>query len=177
MKKAVFTIDGFAEAYIGYTKGDHWNGWATPHFEKSDALRVMDDYNKNTESPMFYNEEFDTFYHFGTDSYEGAMWKGADYQTEEGIKHLYDIGAYCWVWDAVNDNDRRYIAQQVEEFIFYYDTYTYWDEYDDRREETVAKITEQLKDFDVLKQTIIVMFNEDLSSETKYKTLGGILNV
>ena len=41
MRKSVFTVDGFADAYIGYTRGDRWNGWAAPYFEREEAIRVM----------------------------------------------------------------------------------------------------------------------------------------
>lgn len=177
MKKAIFTLDGFVPAYIGYTDGKMWNGWATPYFTKEEAIRLMTDYNSDTESPMFYNEEHDTFYHFGTDSYSGEMWRGENYETDEGIKHLYGIGAYCWVWDAINKGDIRCVAQQVEEFIFYYDTYHYWDEYDNRREEVVTNIINQLQDFNMLKEIITIMHNDNLSSETMYKTIGGILRL
>ena len=177
MNKTIFTIDGIAPAYIGYTDGDRWNGWATPYFEKEEAFRVMEDYNKNTEIPIFYNEQYDTFYHFGTDNYSGEMWKGEDHKTEDGIKHLYSIGAYCWVWDDVNDGDRRYLAQEVEEFIFYHDTYNYWDEYDDKREEVVTKIIEQFKVLDTFHKAICIMRNEDLTEDDRFEKLGEILEL
>ena len=177
MHKTIFTIDGFAPAYIGYTDGDRWNGWATPYFEKSEAIRVMEDYNKNTESPIFYNEEYDTFYHFGTDNYSGEMWKGERYQTEEGIKILYGIGAYCWIWDDVNDGDRRYLAQQVEEFIFYHDTYNYRDEYGIEREQTVESIVEQFKDLNTFYKAINIMRDEDMEAKARFEELGRILKL
>ena len=175
MHKTIFTIDGIVPAYIGYTDGTLWNGWATPYFEKSEALRVMEEYNKNTESPIFYNEEYDTFYHFGTDSYSGEMWKGEKCQTEEGIKVLYGIGAYCWVWDSVNDGDRRYIAQETEEFIFYHDTSQYMDEYDLEREQTVESLIEQFTDLAVLVQVMNILRDEDLEADARFEALGGIL--
>lgn len=171
-RKAVFTIDGFAEAYIGYMGKSRWNGWAIPYFEKEEAIRVMKDYNKNSDSPMYYNEGKDKFYHFGTDSYSGETWRGEDMQTEDGIKHLYGIGAGSWIWDDTNKSDILSIAQQVEEFIYYHDTYNYWDEYDIRREETVAKINEQLQDFNILKEVMITLYNEDLKAEQKFEALG-----
>ena len=177
MKRTIFTIDGIAPAYIGYTNGDLWNGWATPLFEKSEALRVMEDYNKNSESPMFYNEQYDTFYHFGTDTYGGEMWKGEKHRTAEGIKTLYGIGAYCWVWDAVNDNDRRYLAQEIEEFIFYHDTYQYRDEYGIEREQTVETIVEQFKSLETFHKAICIMRAEDLTEELRFEQLGGILKL
>ena len=175
MHKTIFTIDGIAPAYMGYTSGDLWNGWATPYFEKSEALRVMEDYNKNTESPMFYNEQYDTFYHFGTDSYDGEMWRGENAQTEEGIKHLYGIGAYCWVWDAVNDGDRRYIAQAIEEFMFYHDTYKFMDEYDPRRDAAVEALFDKFGDLDTFHKAICIERDEDLKAEARFEKLKEVL--
>lgn len=177
MYKTIFTIDGFTPAYIGYTSGRLWNGWATPYFEVNEAFEVMADYNKDTENPMWYDEATDSFRINESEYISEEIWKGQNIKTEEGIKHLYGIGAYCWVWDAVNDNDRRYLAQQVEEFIYYYDTYKYYDEYDHRREETVESITEEFKNLDVFYQAICIMRNDETSAETKFEKLGGILNV
>lgn len=175
MHKTIFTIDGFAPAYIGYTDGTLWNGWATPHFEVAEALNVMHDYNKDTGNPMWYDKETDSFRIAETEYTSEENWKGENIQTEEGIKHLYGIGAYCWVWDAVNDGDRRYLAQQVEEFIFYHDTYQYMDEYDLRRDKVVDTIIEQFKDLSTFYKAICIMRNEDLSAEARFEALGGIL--
>lgn len=177
MYKTIFTIDGFVPAYIGFTDGYLWNGWATPYFEVTEALQVMADYNKDTGNPMWYDEITDTFRIAETEYTSEGNWKGEDFQTEEGIKHLYGIGAYCWVWDAVNDGDRRYLAQQVEEFIYYHDTYNYWDEYDSRRDEAVEAIIEQFKNLDTFYKTICIMRNEDITAEARFEQLGGILKL
>ncbi len=177
MHKTIFTIDGFVPAYIGYTSGRLWNGWATPYFEVAEALRVMDDYNKDTGNLMYYDEEADSFRIASTEYTEEEIWKGKNIQTDEGIKHLYGIGAYCWVWDAVNEGDRRYLAQQVEEFIFYHDTYNYMDEYDLKREEVVNNIAEQFKNLETFHKAICIMRNEDLSAEATIEALGGILSI
>jgi hypothetical protein len=177
MYKTIFTIDGITPAYIGYTSGKLWNGWATPCFEINEALQVMADYNKDTGNPMFYDEATDTFRIPETEYADEEMWKGANVATEEGIKHVYDIGAYCWVWDAVNDGDRRYLAQQVEEFIFYHDTYKHMDEYDSRRDQAVDSITKQFQDLNTFHKAICIMRDEDLEAKARFEKLGGILNV
>ena len=177
MYKTIFTIGEVAKAYIGYTKGQLWNGWATPYFEFAEAIEVMQDFNKCADNLMRYDETYDQFYVWdeGNDDYE--MWKGEDYATDEGIKHLYGIGAYCWVWEFINDDDIHSLAQQIEEFIYYHDTYNYLDEYDLKREQTVEIIAEQFKDFKTLKQAIEIMHNEELTEELKFAKLGGILKL
>ena len=171
MKRTLFTIDGFAYAYIGYTDHTRWNGWACPYFEKDEALRVMEGYNECAESPIFYNADYDTFYHFGTDSFDGEMWRGYDIHTEDGIKHLYGIGAGSWVWDDATEGDILYVAQVVEDFIYEFDTYDYKDKCTDR-EANVEAIKTQLKDLDVLKQVLETFYNEELTAEQKFNDLG-----
>ena len=177
MYKTIFTIDGIAPAYIGYTSGRLWNGWGTPYFEVNEALQVMEDYNNNSENPMYYDEATDSFRIAETEYTDEEVWKGQNLVTKDGTKHLYGIGAYCWVWDAVNDGDRRYLAQQVEEFIFYHDTYNYMDEYDNRREQVVNAIAEQFQNLDTFHKAICIMRDEDLTAEVRFEKLGGILNV
>ena len=173
MKKSVFTVDGFADAYIGYTRGDRWNGWATPYFEKEEAIRVMQGYNKCSDEveKMTYDEENDIFITWieGYNDYE--YWKGEDIQTEDGVKHLYGIGAYSWVWDNAKDFLHS-TAQQIEDFIFEYDTYEYWDTLGHDRYDTVEKIKQQLQDPNVLKSAIIIMETEDLTEDERFNKLG-----
>ena len=176
MRQTVFTIEACPKAYIGYTTSRLWNGWATPYFEKAEAIRVMEDYNRQNESPIFYNEEFDTFYHFGTDSFGGEMWRGEEYATKDGIKHLYGIGAFAWIWDAVTEEDCIYLAEAIDEFIYDYDTYGYRDVGIDR-EEMVEAIENQLKELTVLQQVYEVWHSEDLNIDERFEKLGGILKL
>ena len=176
MYKKVFTIDGFDHVYIGYTSGRRWNGWATPHFEFVEALEVMHDYNECAEPPMQYDEVHDQFYILDKETAELKVWKGENYNTTEGIKHLYEIGAYSMTWDNITDYDIDNIARGIEDFIWEFDTYHYQDECIDRMQ-TVDSIIAQLKDFNTLKQSIRIFYNDDLTEELKFEKLGGILRV
>lgn len=177
MHKTVFTIDGFNGAFIGYTDNSRWNGWATPYFEKAEALEVMKEYNECAESPIFYNEEYDTFYHFGTDSFSGEMWRGENYATDDGIRHLYSIGAYSWIWDDADKDFISIIAEKIEEIIFECDTYEYKDTLGTDRDAVINEIESQLKDFSTLKQALIILYNEDLTDEEMCDKLGYILKL
>ena len=177
MYKKVFTIDGFDHVYIGYTSGRRWNGWATPHFEFAEALEVMHEYNEcSDEILMEYDKMYDQFYKLDKDSGELETWKGEYYNTTEGIKHFYGIGAYSWVWDDITDYDIENIALRIEDFIWEFDTYHYQDECIDRMQ-TVETIQKQLKEFNTLKQAIKIFYNDDLTEELKFEKLGGILRV
>lgn len=176
MYKKVFTIDGFDYVYIGYTSGRRWNGWATPYFEFAEALEVMHDYNERTETSMQYDKVYDQFYILDKESDEFEVRKGKDYNTTEGIKHLYGIGAYSMTWDNITHYDIDNIARGIEDFIWEFDTYHYQDECIDRMQ-TVDSIIAQLKDFNTLKQAIRIFYNDDLTEELKFEKLGGILRV
>ncbi len=172
MYKKVFTING-KYPHIGYTDGDDWNGWATPYFEFDEAMAIS---NEFTQSPMYYNKEHDTFYHFGTENISGEMWRGSDILTAEGIKHLYGIGAYSWVWELTTKEDIEAVAQGIEEFIYEYDTYGYRDVGIDR-EEMVKEIMSQLKDFNTLKQVLNALYTEELTEDKLFEELRKELKV
>ena len=176
MHKAVFTIDEYPKAYIGYTSGRLWNGWATPHFELEEAKRVAEGFNGCAEYPIQYDEIYDQFYILDMETEELETWKGEDIQTAEGIKHLYGIGAYSWVWDKVDDRDCKYLAQGIEDFLYEYDTYEYRDVGIDR-EEMVGAIKNQLKELTVFQQTYEVWHNEDLSQDERFDKLSKLLTV
>lgn len=170
MCKLVFTINGFEHPHIGYTNGDNWNGWATPYFEVDEAFKIVEEYNKETEFPILYNEETDTFAVKEMGELDGDNWKGVNCQTEDGIKHLYGIGAYAWIWDFVSQSNIKSIANVVEDFLWEFDTYEHRDNYNGR-EELIEAIIDQLKDLNVLKQVLTYLYTEELSQEELYNKL------
>lgn len=176
MHKAVFTIGEESKAYIGYTSGKRWNGWATPHFELEEAIRVAEEFNKCAEYPMQYDEVYDQFYILDTETTELEKWKGEDYVTAEGIKHLYGIGAYSWVWDEATDQDCKWLAEGIEDFLYEFDTYGYRDVGIDR-EEMVEGIKNQLKELKTFQQAYEVWKNEDLSQDEKFEELSKLLTM
>lgn len=171
MHKAVFTIGEYPKAYIGYTSGKLWNGWATPHFELAEAKRVAEGFNECAENPIFYNEQSKTFYTF-----DGEIWKPETVQTADGIKYLYGIGAYSWTWDEVDERDCHYLAESIEDFIYEYDTYGYRD-VGIERWEMVDAITNQLKELTVFKQVYEIWHNEDLTEDERFDKLSELLTV
>ena len=175
MKQLVFTIGEEPQAYIGYTSGRLWNGWATPYFEKEEATRVMRDFNKDAETLMCYDEEADTFRIAETECTDEEVWVGKDYQTDDGIKHLYGIGAYSWVWEFVDDRDCLYLAQVIEDFIYEFDTYGYRDVGIDRAE-MVEQIKTQLKELTVYKQAY-ELWHKELDDDAKFEELSKLLTV
>lgn len=165
MYKTVFTIGDSSNVYIGYTDGTLWNGWATPYFELSEARKVMLDYN------LTYDAKTDVFTLSEDDIIE--TWKGYDTQTQDGTKHLYDIGAYSWVWDTYS---AREVALAIDEFIWEWDTYSYWDVFGlKEREEVVKQLTEQLNPIRI--QKVIQILNGNNSAESKLDELAKIISL
>jgi hypothetical protein len=174
MLKNIFVINDFQYPHIGYTNGDDWNGWATPYFEIDEALAIMEEYNaEDHDFPIVYNEETDTFTVEEMGGFDGTYWKGINCHTEEGIKHLYGIGAYSWIWESVNID---YIAKGIDDFLYDYNTYEYWDNHDDRGI-VVTEIKAQFKDLRVLKRILIYLYTDELVGEELYNALGKELKI
>lgn len=177
MYKCVFTIGDYENAYVGYTDGSKWNGWATPYFTYLTALEVMYDYNEDAgEEIMKYDPIYDQFYILDKESEELEVWKCKQYVTEEGIVCLYGIGAYSWVWDEITDYDIDNIARGIEDFLWEFNPYEHRDQYDSR-EELTEKIKSQLKELNTLKDAIMLFYCNSLTKELKYYRLGRILRV
>lgn len=130
MRKALFQIND-GPIYMGYTSGARWNGWATPYFTLEEAQKLQAEWSENTECPMLYDVTKDLFILQYEDDDEPYVWEGEDIKTEDGIKHLYGIGAYSHIWDDLGDEDKRYLAQQINDFLYDYDPYDYEDNVDD----------------------------------------------
>ena len=162
MRKTLFTIGEYPEAYIGYTSGRLWNGWATPHFEKDEALRVMRGYNECREEAeqMTYDEENDMFIAWLENYNDYDYWKGEDIQTTDGIKHLYGIGAYSWVWDK---EEIAPTARAIDELFGDYDIVA-----------SYTEITEALRNVENLKKAFEILKSDD-AEELQIKRLREVL--
>ena len=160
MYKTVFTIGEVTDAYIGYTSGKLWNGWATPYFELAEAVRVMNSFNECSEYPMQYDVVYDQFYILDTDTADLEVWKGKDYVTAEGIKHLYGIGAYSMTWD---EEHSKSVAERIVDLFEDYDFAA------DQQE-----IAEKLKNISNFKNALVVL-RSDIEAETKISRLQEVI--
>ena len=176
MRKSVFTIGEYPKAYIGYTSGKLWNGWATPYFEKEEAIRVAEGFNECAENPIQYDEVYDQFYILDKESGELEKWERTLAITPEGNKYVYGIGAYSWVWDEVHICEYRHLAERIEDFIYEFDTYGYRDVGIDR-EEMIEAIKYQLKKLPTFQQAYEIWHNEDLSQDERFDRLSKLFTV
>lgn len=180
MHKAVFTIEDYPKAYFGYCPNYQWKGiWDMAHFELDEAKRVAEGFNETAEHPMEYDPIYDQFFVWDEGNEDYDFVKGEDCQTEDGIKHLYPIGAGNWFWSAVDDMKCFYLAQGIEDFLWEYDTYAYWDcfglEWD--RDFVVKQIKTQLKELTTFQKVYEVWNDEDLSQDERFDKLSKLLTV
>ena len=176
MRKALFYIDG-GPIYIGYTNGDRWNGWATPYFPLEEAQKIQAEFSQGDGLRMFYDCQADKFIlQYEDDDNEPYIWEGEDIQTVDGIKHLYGIGAYSHIWDEVDSDDKRYLAQEINDFLYDYDWYSYEDEYDDR-DEVIEAIFTQLANLDTFVKAYGIMNSEAYGENERYAKFKEILTL
>lgn len=174
MRKSVFAIDASPNAYIGYTSGRTWNGWATPYFPLEEAQRLQAEFSEGANSPMLYDVTKDAFVLKYEDDDEPYIWKGEDIQTVDGIKHLYGIGAYSHIWDELDDGIKRSLAQQISEFMCEYETDGEQMDYD-ASDEVDKHILAKFADLDVFIKAYDAMNNDAYSANEIYAKLTELL--
>lgn len=121
MRKSRFGIDTYEDEFVGYTTGEWWNGWATPYFTKEVADEILAIQNKSfVENGMdkdvyyaVYNAEKDQYEFYDPDLDAPEVFEGEDCKTVDGKLHLYGIGAYCWIWDEIEEEEKGITAEQV----------------------------------------------------------------
>ena len=175
MKKRLFQINE-GPIYMGYTSGARWNGWATPYFTFEEAQKLQAEFNQDVESPMLYDVSKDAFVLKYDGDDEPYIWEGEDIKTEDGIKHLYGIGAYSHIWDDLGDEDKRYLAQQINDFLYDYDTYSYEDIVDDV-DEFIEDIILEFANLTTFAKAYEVMHNDAYNADEIYTKLGELFTL
>ena len=174
MRKALFQIND-GPVYIGYTNGDRWNGWATPYFTLEEAQKVQADFSQGVDFPMLYDMNKDEF-RIKYDDDEPYIWEGEDIETVDGIKHLYGIGAYSHIWDELGEEDKRYLAQTINEFLFEFDSHNYRNNVDDE-DDFIDALIEQFADINIFAKAHAIMNNAWYGADQIYTKLGELLNI
>ena len=130
MRKSRFGIDTNEEEFVGYTTGALWNGWATPYFTKEVADEILKSNNQvyigngmdKEGYYAVYNAEKDQYEFYDPDLDEPDVFEGEYCETVDGKLHLYGIGAYCWIWDEIEEEqeskaEQVYITLDPEELM------------------------------------------------------------
>lgn len=170
MKKALFYIEN-SPIYMGYTNGEKFKGCEMPKFELEVAQAIQAEINQGSQYPMFYDVANDEFYQ----NIDGDVdvWKGKDYETEDGIKHLYEIGNRQW--QVVGREIKLSLAQTINDFLYDYDPYEYRDAFDDE-DEVITPLMKQFSDNEIFIKAHSIM-NSELKNEEKYEQFSQILKL
>ena len=167
MRKSAFAICDNHNAYIGYTSGRLWNGWATPYFTLEEAQKLQVDWNENAESPMFYDVTKDEF----RVQYDGDdvpyIWKGEDIETADGVKHLYGIGAYSHIWDELDEYIKKDLVEQICGAF----------EWESDQEVNPNYVHEQLADLNTLVKAYAIIYDDNVQGDDVIKQLKITLNI
>ena len=105
--KTVFSINDSDSRYVGYTYGEHWNGWACPMFPYEEAQRILAVLNEEVPGAMSYDIDKDCFICRMDDNDEPDIYEVHDVETIDGTLQLYDIGNRCWIWDDLLEDQTR----------------------------------------------------------------------
>jgi hypothetical protein len=171
-RKAVFSIEGFDKAFIGYTDGTRWNGWAEPFFEIDEAFTIMQKNNVDGATPIFYMEATDSFVFVEEEPYEV---KGRNFMTEDGLKHIYGIGAGCWVWDKEEPKRiAKCIAEQMLDNVFDNNPWLL-DCYIFNPDVLEKKLIKEFADICKFRDVVTIFYDEDLNLEEKIAQLTEVL--
>ena len=104
--KTQFCMDVLPGEYDGFTRGDLWNGWECPIFEKAVAETILKDITSNGYS-WKYNPEEDAFlvqHEDDPNDYEPEIFAAEQVVLDNGdVRNLYAIGAYAWIWEKCSE--------------------------------------------------------------------------
>lgn len=117
-EKAYFNF-GSSEYYEGYhLKSRHWNGFATPGFEKNVADKIAHNCTTKNTMNIQYDAKDDCYIikelEDGKVTSTEKIYKSTT-QTKDGIKEIYHIGSFSWVWldyalDEIKNNPNANIV-------------------------------------------------------------------
>lgn len=120
IEKRYFTTDNCETYYEGYDRGDNWNGWACPLFEKSVAENICKKVDDGETIITSYDKEKDCFKVKDTNNDVVSVFYGENFKIEGETKHLYPIGSGEWTWDSYtkeeideNKNSQIYSLQEL----------------------------------------------------------------
>lgn len=89
-------------SFLGYHKGQMWNGFAVPYFERAEALRVAASVAQSGESytGFIFDEKTDAVVLVPHGGAATEAVTGEDIVVDGRTLHVYGIGAGGWRWDS-----------------------------------------------------------------------------
>ena len=174
MRKSVFTIDDNKLAYIGYTMGEKWKHYDVPYFDIDTAIQIVEEFNAISEYSIIYDDIYDQFYLYDEANEEYEIYKTKELKTTEGIKKLYSIKGWYWLWEEFTEANINTLAEGIEDWLWEFDTYDYKDKYNDRAD-LLKEIKIQLKELETLAEAIEIYYSDLLRGDEKFEELSKLL--
>jgi DNA-directed RNA polymerase subunit RPC12/RpoP len=110
-----FCADGKQLLFEGYTDDQHWNGWECPRFEKAEANRIMEA-SKAYGQPVTFDEATETYTYNDADSPDmEEYYKPSLIEVNGEVIKVWAVGAWCWVWDEIDDDELAELAEVERE--------------------------------------------------------------
>src|SRR5690606_14708667 len=97
--------------YDGLTRGETWNGWAVPYFEKEQALRIAEDYNRlakegggdMADARANHDGKTDSFVFYDPNNDDEVVYEAVTIGVEEEEVRVYPVGTREWTWEEATD--------------------------------------------------------------------------
>lgn len=103
--KGRFQLDDGPDVFEGWHDPNvRWNGFATPAFELETAMAIGRSEGLNPRHVMHgdathYNASDAVVMDYSPEEGELDVWCGSPVLCDDGqVRHLYAVGAFCWVW-------------------------------------------------------------------------------
>lgn len=97
-----FSLDNGDEedegGFVGWTRGENWNGWSCPRFEFDAAMALAALSQGHVGERLSYNADEDKFV-LTQDGEANDIWTAEAITTPLGEKKVYGIGVGAWCWN------------------------------------------------------------------------------
>src|SRR5690606_22792119 len=98
-RRGRFEIADVQGPYDGFSRGETWNGWAVPYFEREAALRIAEDYGRVAEeqggdmadAQAHYDGEADAFVFYDPINDDEMAYKAATIEVDGEEVAVYPI--------------------------------------------------------------------------------------
>ncbi len=104
-----FEIADVQGPYEGFTRGESWNGWAVPYFEREAALRIAEDYGRvakeqggdMADARARYDDEAEAFLFYDPIYDDEVAYEAFTISVDGEEVTVYPVGTREWTWEEV----------------------------------------------------------------------------
>jgi hypothetical protein len=99
---------GYADGVPGWTRGERWNGWACPRFERTEAAAIVAYLADSGVSTAFFAADDSIHLQMDGGDDEVEIIPPTTIETADGPRVVYGLGAWSWIWS-------QFIQQESEQ--------------------------------------------------------------